>query len=197
MGAFDRPAETASTGTGGMSDKMTQFARAWVAQFGRAPADWKNRNDPTSSFQLFREFLDDSRTSVETCKIALASFGDEEPPFRKFRQAYFQTLRPDTGKETCSVCRGMRMLYAVTGDGVRKDGQRGTVITGPGHRAVPVQGAVVTTVRCRCHQADANDGHGAEFATSDRAIAVAHAEECEALHRSGRSAAPDVPREWV
>ena len=178
-----------------MSEKMAAFCRIWTAQYGRLPADWSRRQDPASTWPVWQKLIEDNRTQLGTCEVILAKFPDAPPPFNRFRSLYFDTIT-DRSDRTCSLCNGFRYLYAVTGEGIRRDGRRGSVLTGPGHKVVPVTGAAITTVICRCHSQSGEEKTGEWFGTSDRRVAEQHAAECEALAKQGHTAPVD-PYAWA
>lgn len=176
---------TASAAT----DKMAAFVRIWVAQFGNTPHDWARRNDSGSSYYLFADFVNDERTNLRTAEIALEKF-EEPPPFKRFKSAYFSTLGvAGNGNETvCGRCGNVRWLYAVQAYGNTKAGGRGQVITGPGHRVLPLEQPDVVMVRCTCNPGRDEKSGNYRFATSDRDAAERHANECHAAWKRGEVA---------
>ena len=179
----------------GTSEKMASFCRMWAAQYGRLPVEWSRRQDPASTWPVWQRFIEDSRTQLGTCEIILAKFPAEPPPFNRFRSLYFDTIA-DRSDKVCPLCNGTRFLYAVAGDGIGPDGRRWSVITGPGHKAMRVACAVVTTVICRCHPRSEKERSGERFGTYDRRAAERHAAECEALAKQAQAELAD-PYAWA
>ena len=186
----DRNARTAT------SEKMAEFCRMWAAQFVRLPADWSRRQDPSSTWELWRRFIEDGRTQLGTCGVVLGKFPDDPPAFNRFLALYFETLSGDRTDRGCSLCDGVRYLYAVTGTGRRRDGRIGPLITGPGHKAVPMTHTAIIMVICRCHPLGGKELTGERFGTPWRAAAERHAAECEALANQRAPASPD-PYAWA